>query len=149
MLLALTILCIFFMNVYGDYCVPDYYQERLYSNFHYNLNKNLVWDEDLSERACKEAIGELGSHGFDKLTAEKFVSARYYVHPHVLFNNRCLRTFSTSPVRSSKIRSTLFNAFKNEAQVNVVRNLPAGTKYGCNAVESERKRRLSVLYEKQ
>ncbi|KAK6043720.1 hypothetical protein COOONC_18775 [Cooperia oncophora] len=129
MLFALTVLCIFIINAYADYCVPDYYQERLYSNFHYNLNKNLVWDEDLSERACKEAIGELGSHGFDKLTAEK--------------------TFSTSPVRSSKIRSTLFNAFKNEAQVNVVRNLPAGTKYGCNAVDIGQKTKVVCLYEKQ
>ncbi|KAK6037700.1 hypothetical protein COOONC_24795 [Cooperia oncophora] len=131
MLLALTILCIFVMNAYANDCVPDFHQKQLYAKFHNGINNNLVSvDEDLSERACEEAYGELGSHGFDKLEVEREVPK--------------------SLVRSSRIQRTLMRAYKDkEAQVNVVRNLPAGTKYGCNAVEIGDKTKVVCLYEKQ
>ncbi|KAK6054404.1 hypothetical protein COOONC_08091 [Cooperia oncophora] len=43
----------------------------------------------------------------------------------------------------------LYAKFHNGINNNLVRNLPAGTKYGCNAVEIGDKTKVVCLYEKQ
>ncbi|KAK6035398.1 hypothetical protein COOONC_27097 [Cooperia oncophora] len=135
MLFAIAGLCFLLANVLGDYssptldkCLTYKANNNWYKEFHLYYNRNLEWDDELSNDACNELVTGVEYGAYARYKSEK--------------------SFDDNSVSVDKVRATFFAGLKQDrSKVEMVKSFKAGRKYGCNGKFDGNDLTVLCLYE--